>query len=282
MLKKSLNAWSVEGSVGFEEMFREVRDAGFDGIELNVDAEGHSAHSLTMETTDAELAGIAALSEKYSLPVVSISSSLHGGNMGSPNSEDKKFSQRLILKQLQCAKALSAGGVLIVPGGVSEEVSILQAYQNCRETLLEIKDEIEAYGINTGVENVWNGFFTSPVEMARFIDELGSKSIGAYYDVGNVIAFSISQHWIEVLGSRIRNVHVKDFKRNGAINTGGKFVDLLKGDVNWAAVTPALRKAGFDGYLTAEVFIGDCDVQGITYPEFYRLVAAQIGQIIEI
>ena len=37
---KSLNAWTVDASTGFAEMFRQVRAAGFDGIELNVDAPG--------------------------------------------------------------------------------------------------------------------------------------------------------------------------------------------------------------------------------------------------
>ena len=33
-MKKSLNAWTVDGAAGFEEMFSQVKAAGFDGIEL--------------------------------------------------------------------------------------------------------------------------------------------------------------------------------------------------------------------------------------------------------
>ena len=36
-MKKSLNAWTVDGSLGMEAMFEAVSRAGFDGIELNVD-----------------------------------------------------------------------------------------------------------------------------------------------------------------------------------------------------------------------------------------------------
>ena len=72
IMKKSINAWSVDSKTGFEEMFQQIKAAGFDGIELNVDAEeGKSAHSLTLSTTDEELAAVKALSEKYQLPVVS-------------------------------------------------------------------------------------------------------------------------------------------------------------------------------------------------------------------
>ena len=83
-----------------------------------------------------------------------------------------------------------------------------------------------------------------------------------------------------MLGGRIHNVHVKDFKRNGHLNSGGAFVDLLKGDVNWKAVIPALKKAGFDDYLTAEVFKSDSDTPDMSYEEFYQAVSDAIGKII--
>lgn len=279
-MKKSINAWSVKDDTGFEGMFRQIEAAGFDGIELNVDKEGHSAHSLTLETSAEELASIKALSEKYELPVVSVSSSLYGGNMGSPDPACREFAKALLEKQLFCAEALGAGGILIVPGGITSGVSIKQAYETSFETLSSMKDVISGYGINVGVENVWNGFFMSPFDMAGFIDRLDCPYVGAYYDVGNVIAFSWTEYWIEILGNRIRNVHVKDFKRNRGINSGGAFVDLMKGDVNWQAAIPALKKAGFDGYLTAEVFIEDSDIPGVTHEGYYKAVADQIGAIL--
>ena len=55
-MKKSLNAWTVDPAAGFEQMFRELKAAGFDGVELNVDREGAGAHSLTLATTRQELA----------------------------------------------------------------------------------------------------------------------------------------------------------------------------------------------------------------------------------
>lgn len=106
--------------------------------------------------------------------------------------------------------------------------------------------------------------------MARFIDELASPSIGAYYDVGNVVAFSWTEHWIEILGPRIGLVHVKDFKRTRGLHSGGVFEDLLKGDIVWPAAIAALEKAGFDGYLTAEVFPTE---NSAAYPMYYQEVS---------
>ena len=63
--------------------------------------------------------------------------------------------------------------------------------------------------------------------------------------------FGFPEMWIEILGSRIGRVHVKDFKRS--IGTLDGFTDLLSGDVNYPAVIAALEKFGYDGPLTAEM-----------------------------
>lgn len=100
---------------------------------------------------------------------------------------------------------------------------------------------------------MWNNFLISPLEMARFIDEVGSERVGAYFDIGNVILFGESEHWIEALGKRIVRLHVKDFKRS--VGTLAGFCDLMAGDVNFPAVMEACKKIGYDGPITAEMGI---------------------------
>lgn len=278
-MKKSINAWSVESSAGFEAMFAAVKKAGFDGIELNLDREGGSAHALTMTTTPGELAEITALSARYSLPVVSISSSLYGGLTGSPDPEDRKQAREIMLRQIQLASALGAPGILSVPGGLSDSVSLKTAWENSLATYRGLIGDIERMGIFVGLENVWNRFFTSPFDMLAFIEQLGCPLIGAYFDVGNVVAFSEPENWIEILGDTIGLIHVKDFKRRSGANSGGEWADLLAGSIDWRKVMPALKKAGFDGYLTAEVGKSD---QGQPYDDFYAMAANQLNQIINI
>ncbi len=274
-MKKSLNAWTVEGSLTFEETFAAVSEAGFEGIELNVDGSG--AHSLTMQTTAEDYAKIRALSAKYNLPVVSISTSLWNGKMGIP--EQWKEGKALLRKQLEAARALGAGGILTVPGGMGGEFTLDKVRKNAIQFMKSMKGEIEEAGIFVGVENVWNGFFLSPYDMASFIDEVDSKKIGAYLDVGNMLAFSVSEYWVEVLGSRIGCVHVKDYKRADGLNSGGTWEDITHGSANWQAIIPALRAAGFNGYLTGEVFKEDSD-DSLSFASYYQKVAGEIGTII--
>ena len=252
-MKKSINAWSVPNHIAFAEMFCDISTAGFDGIELNLDKENSSGHSLTMNTGKDTFAEINRLIVEYNLPVVSISTSLFGSRLGSDDKAVRESGKDIIRKQLECAADLGADSILIVPGGMSENITLLHAYENSLTAIEELKPEIEAAKINIGLENVWNGFFTSPFDMKSFIDSLDCAYIGAYFDVGNVIAFSYPEYWIEILGKRIRKIHVKDFKRTSSINSGGTFVNLLEGDVNWSKVISALHAAGYDGYLTAEL-----------------------------
>ncbi len=252
-MKKAINAWSVPGNITFAEMFRDISSAGFEGIELNLDADNYSNHSLTMSTGKDAFNEINSLAEEYNLKVASISTSLSGGKLGSDNKSVRESGKDIIRKQLECAAALGADGILTVPGGMAENISLLQAYENSFMAIEELKPEIESAKIYVGLENVWNGFFTSPFDMINFIDKLNCPYIGAYFDVGNVVAFSNPEYWIEILDTRICKIHVKDFKRNNTINRGGCFVNLLEGDVNWNKAISALCKAGYDGFLTAEL-----------------------------
>ena len=115
----------------------------------------------------------------------------------------------------------------------------------------ELAPDAEAAGVVIGLENVWNKFLLSPLEMRDFLDKVGSDYVKAYFDIGNVVVNGYPEHWIRILGSRIARVHVKDF-RTIVGNING-FVDLLGGDVNFPEVVKALREVGYDSYLTAEM-----------------------------
>lgn len=275
-MKKGINAWSVDKNTNFEDMFAQLKEAGFEGVELNIDKEGASAHSLTMDMTKDELLAIRALSEKYELPVTSLSTSNPlGGTSGNRTLWDKQ--KEVIFKQIEFAQILGAKGILTVPGGMHTGMSLKGARETSIEFYKSIKAEVEASGIIVGLENVWNGFFLSPFDAANMIDAIGAKNIGMYFDVGNVVASSNPEDWIEILGERIKFVHVKDYLRNVRTLKGGAFVDITEGSANWQAVVDGLRKIGFDGYLTGEVNRSNPEM---SFTDYYAKVSEQIGSVI--
>ncbi len=115
----------------------------------------------------------------------------------------------------------------------------------------ELSKIAEQYQVNIGIENVWNKFLLSPLEMRDFIDKIGSKYLGSFFDVGNILAFGYPEHWIRILGKRIKKVHIKDFRKDIGNVTG--FTSLLEGDVNWPAVMQALKEIGYNDFIIAEL-----------------------------
>ena len=87
--------------------------------------------------------------------------------------------------------------------------------------------------------------------MRSFIDAVDSEWVGSYFDVGNVLYCGYPEHWINILGKRIKKVHFKDYM----VQAGGLhgFVDLLAGDVNYPAVMESFKNIGYDGWVTAEM-----------------------------
>ena len=273
-MKKGMNAWSVNDSFSFEETFAAVARAGFDGIELNVDKPGRSAHSLTMETNEKDYAMIRELSQKYSLPVISISSSYPHNLTGDYNLHGE--ARKLLFKQIEAAKALGATGILSVPGGVTADISLKKAMDASVDFYKSVRREVEAEGILVGLENVAaNRFLISPYDVVNMVERIGSSNFGAYYDVGNVLRFSEGEHWAEVLDKNIMFVHVKDYLRTGKWEI--ERAPLLEGSGNWQRIVEALKAAGFDGYLTAEVPVGH---KFPTDDKYYADVADRIGRII--
>ncbi|WP_409341462.1 sugar phosphate isomerase/epimerase family protein [Paenibacillus sp. MBLB4367] len=233
-----------------EELFATSRKAGYDAVELVV----HHAGSvgLTLETTPAEAEGIRRMAEKHGIQLRSLSGGLvRKTPLSSADQAVRDEGRRVTLKLLELAEAVGADTVLVVPGKVDQTTSYEDCYTRTRDELRKVAAEAERRQVRIGVENVWNRFLLSPLEMARYIDELDSPAFGAYFDVGNVLQFGFPEQWIRILGHRIFKVHVKDF--SSRVGNGAGFVPLLAGDVDWQAVRSALQDIGYDDLLTAEI-----------------------------
>ena len=159
---------------------------------------------------------------------------------------------------MQVTQWLGADAYLYVPGAVevfflseAEVIPYDVCYQRASEAISQLVPTAEKLGVTIAVENVWNKFLLSPLEMRDFIDNFDSIQVGAYFDVGNVLLTGYPEQWIRILGSRIKRVHIKDFKRS--IGTADGFVDLLEGDVDFVAVKKALAEINYDSYVTAEM-----------------------------
>lgn len=252
-MKKGISIWSFAGA-DIRENLKLAKDAGFDGVELALNETGE----FSLESTKEEILAIKAFGEDLGLEFYSVASGLYWTyNYTSANEENVKKAKAITKKQLEVASWLGCDTILVVPGAVEvafapgEVVEYDVAYERALSALKELAPYAEELKVAIGIENVWNRFLLSPVEMAEFIDKVGSDWVGAYFDVGNVLYIGYPEHWIKILNKRIKKVHFKDYRRAAGDLYG--FVDLLAGEVNWPAVMEQFKNIGYDGWVTAEM-----------------------------
>jgi len=180
-----------------------------------------------------------------------------------------------VLQTLRDAKAYGADSILVVPGVVNEEVNYQAAWERSITELKKAVPLAKELGVKISIENVWNNFLLSPLEAARYVDELQSPSVGWHLDCGNIIHYGWAQHWVQALGKRIATLHIKEYSRSKADKQGkwaGFDAEFLKGDNEWPAIMKALDDIGYDGWGIAEQ-------PGAGSPEGLQKLSKEMDQI---
>ncbi|HOK55727.1 MAG TPA: sugar phosphate isomerase/epimerase family protein [bacterium] len=253
-MKKSVNMWIIPGNVSFEDGLKMLKDAGFEGVEMNTTEGG----ILDLNSSEKDVKKVAEKVRKTGLEIASL---LVGQfwkyPLTSSDPEIRKKGEELLEKGIKIANYLGTDAILVVPGvvaslsGQGEIVSYDIAYKRSQESIKKYVELAEKNNVFICVENVWNKFLLSPLEMKRFVEEIGSEYVKVYFDVGNILLIGFPEMWIRILGKLIKRIHLKDFKLSiGNING---FCDLLEGDVNWPEVIKALKEIGYTSFLTAEL-----------------------------
>jgi len=155
---------------------------------------------------------------------------------------------------LHNAKLWGSDAVLLVPAVVNPQTTYREAWSRSQKEIRKLLPLAEELKIVIAIEEVWNKFLLSPLEMATYVSEFKSPWIQAWFDVGNVLLYGYPQDWIRTLGKSIAKVHLKDFKRK---EDGYEWVNLGDGDVDWAAVREAFREIGYSGSAITELKGGD-------------------------
>jgi L-ribulose-5-phosphate 3-epimerase len=263
-LKKAVYVSMLPKELGYLERFQMALDVGFEGIEIGT-------------VTDAAVAAeIAEASKKTGLKIHSVMNADHWRYpLSSADPEVVTKSVAGMEASLRNAKLWGADAVLLVPAVVNAEISYKDAWTRSqkviKERILPLAQELK---VIIGMEEVWNKFLLSPLEMARYVDEFTSPWVKAYLDVGNMLFYGFPQDWIRTLGKRIVRVHVKDFK----LDRGkGQFSwkNLGEGDVDWPEVRKALGEVGYEGWITTEINGGDAAYLKDVVARLDRIFAGQ-------
>lgn len=233
-IRPSIRFSALPKALPFEARFRMAREAGFEGVEVDV-ADGPA----TALRDAADRAGIVIHSvsclANYREP------------LSSPDPATRDAGIAATLAALEAAPILGADTLLLILGVVDGGTSYGEIYARSQEVIRRrLLPVAERLGVVIAIENVQNGFLLSPLDCVRYVEELDSPFVRLYLDVGNIV-FGRPEGWIDIAGPCIAQLHLKDI-----LHWPGqgryRLARVGEGHIEWGRVRAALGRAGYSGW----------------------------------
>lgn len=242
-IKKGLVYSMLPESLSHAERFKMAKDVGFEVVQAPTTPDEQTAEEMK---SAADKAGIRIDS------VMNMDHWKYPLSSSDPAVVEKSLAG--MRTSLHNAKLWGSDVVLLVPAVVNAQTSYRDAWTGSQKQIRALIPMAAELKIVIGIEEVWNKFLLSPLEMDQYIREFKSPWIKAWFDVGNVLLYGYPQDWIRTLGKSIVKLHIKDFKRK---EDGYAWVNLGDGDADWTEVRKALAEVGYSGSAIAELEHGD-------------------------
>lgn len=242
-IKKGLVYDMLATQLSAQERLQMARDAGFEVVQVPTTPDESAAEQLK------------SAADKANIRIDSVMN-MHHWNYPLSSSDPTVVKNSLagMRASLHNAKLWGAASVLLVPAVVNSQTSYRDAWTRSQQQIRKLIWLAAELKIVIAIENVWNKFLLSPIEMARYVQEFHSPWVKVWFDVGNVLPYGYPQDWIRILSNDIVNLHIKDFKVRDECYAP---VNLGDGDVDWAEVRKALSQTGYVGSAIAELKGGD-------------------------
>jgi hexulose-6-phosphate isomerase len=245
-LWKTLKIGMVKVPGTLAEKFKAVKDAGFDGIEMN-------APGMDVEETKKAIA-------ESGLPVDGTVNSTHW-DIRHTNADAGVRAKALESLQSAIRDTHAVGGhsVLLVVGKGSDGPEA-EIWKRSIENISLAVPLAAQLGVQIVIENVWNQFLydhagdhtQTAAKFVAYVDELNSPWVGMQFDIGNHWKYGSMGDWIRQLGKRVMKLDIKGYSR-----ANDEWARISEGDIDYADVRQALREINFYGWVAAEVGGGD-------------------------
>jgi L-ribulose-5-phosphate 3-epimerase len=242
-IEKGILLDMLPANLSYADRLTLAREIGFEVLQAPTEPDEHKAEELKKAAEAAQIRIDSVMNmDHWKYPLSS----------SDPSVVEKSLAG--MRTSLHNAKLWGSDVVLLVPAVLNPQTSYRDAWSRSQREIRKLLPLAEELQVVIAMEEVWNRFLLSPLEMAAYIDEFQSPWVKAWFDVGNVVLYGYPQDWIRTLGPRIVKVHLKDFKRN---KDSYAWVNLGEGDIDWQAVREAFAAINYTGSATVELPAGD-------------------------
>ncbi|MCG6154871.1 sugar phosphate isomerase/epimerase family protein [Rubinisphaera margarita] len=245
---KTLKIGMVKVPGSMTEKFQAVKEAGFDGIELQ--APGYS---------------IPEVNEAIKATGIPVDGNVCAGHWQVRHTDPSEAVRKQALETLKQAlrDTHAVGGhTLLLVVGHGKDGTEDECWKRSVDNIAQAIPLAAELGVHLAIENVWNEFLydheggsnQSAEKFVKYVDEFDSPWVGMQFDIGNHWKYGATGDWIRQLDQRIIKLDVKGFSRKA-----GKFTKVGEGDIDWADVRKSLLEINYHGWVAAEVAGGDLE-----------------------
>ncbi len=231
-----------------EVAIRKTAKLGYDAVEIVA----NRPHMLPVDYSRRDRKKILSLARSLHLdiPVVTSFNGNSHWHFAHPKPEVRRATTKHVKESVDLAADLDASVVEVVSGVPRlERVSPGRAWQWMVEEVGECADYAEEQNVVIGLEPEPGNVVSTTRDALRMVDEVGSRGLGILLDVGhlNVVDESIPN---SILSAKERLVHVHINDNDG---TADRHQVPGEGTIDFQATVAALRRIGYDGYLSIEL-----------------------------
>ena len=219
-------------------------DLGLDFVDLTLEPPGASSWNADPDKIRAAL-------DRYGLDVVGHTA--YYLPMGSPFEEVRAAAVTEFKRCLDIFAKVGATWMNIHPAAYAPMHDRTYVIDQNLKSLRELQDCCAESGVGLMVENL-PGDFNTVDQLCELLDRI--PSLGLHLDIGHCnlrVSENTAPELIRAYGHRLAHVHIHDNKGGSA----DLHLSLGAGTMDWRSHVKTLKKSGYDGTITLEVFSED-------------------------
>jgi len=238
----------------FADALRIVREAGYEGFEMMLDA----PHAFPAHLTPERIATLRSEIDASGLQIANFNAFMMGavGDFHHPSwveADPALRRQRIEHTKAACRVARALGGCQLStePGGPVEGMSTEAAWALFKEGLAEVLPVAAETRVKVLVEPEPGLLIERSEPMMRLLDEVPGPWLGLNFDIGHfVVVGEDPAALVRKFGKRIDHVHLED------IGADRRHFHMVPGDgiVDFRAIFEALREIDYRGWVTVELY----------------------------
>jgi sugar phosphate isomerase/epimerase len=163
---------------------------------------------------------------------------------------------------MQAAAAAGCHKMRVGPPGYDGSKSYPELYEQAKQDFAKVAALARKYRVQACIEMHMGNITPSAGLAHRLVSHFDPAEIGVIFDPGNMVVegYENYQLGLELLGPYLSHVHAKNClwaktgEENGVAKWEWRMAPTKLGQADWRAIVSALKKVGYQGWLSFEDF----------------------------